>query len=132
RYIIVSNVGLGRRGNAIPRRSYLFAVSWPDIRRTLLVAIEPYGDPYGVIIPTAEIIRFYYVRPRRTWHKHSFGENTVKRSTPSGVASPKKAWLHDRSSGAERVERRIRGRLARVPIVRLHLAPSQLLNRRTE
>jgi hypothetical protein len=63
-------------------------VSWPDVRRTLLVAVEQDSDPYAVMIPTAEII----TRPRRAWRKHSFGENTVKCSTPSGVASSKKAW----------------------------------------
>jgi hypothetical protein len=30
--------------NAIPRSSYLFGVSWPDVRRTLLAAIEQDGD----------------------------------------------------------------------------------------
>ena len=48
------------RDNAIPRSSYLFGASWPNVRRTLLVAVEQDGDPYAVMVPTAEIIRFYY------------------------------------------------------------------------
>ena len=44
RYVIVSNIAVGRPGeclaNAIPRSSYLFGASWPDVRRTLLVAVE--------------------------------------------------------------------------------------------
>jgi hypothetical protein len=46
--------------NVIPRSSYLFGASWPDVRRTLLVTVEQEGDPYAVMVPTAEIIRFYY------------------------------------------------------------------------
>src|SRR5208337_5452703 len=48
------------RDNAIPRSSYLFGTSWPNVCRTLLVAVEQDGDPYAVMVPTAEIIRFYY------------------------------------------------------------------------
>jgi hypothetical protein len=48
------------RDNAIPRSSYLFGASWPNVCRTLLVAVEQDGDPYAVMVPTAEIIRFYY------------------------------------------------------------------------
>jgi len=46
--------------NAIPRRAYLFGPSWPHVRRTRLVATEQHGDPCAVMVPTAEIIRFYY------------------------------------------------------------------------
>ena len=46
--------------NAIPRSNYLFGPSWPHVRRTLLVAMEQDGDPYAVMVPTAEVIRFYY------------------------------------------------------------------------
>jgi hypothetical protein len=45
---------------AIPRNSYPFGSSWSSVRRTLLVAVERDGDPYAVMVPTAEIIRFYY------------------------------------------------------------------------
>src|SRR5258707_9132601 len=45
------------RDNAIPRSSYLFDASWPNVCRTLLVAVEQDGDPYAVMVPTAEIIR---------------------------------------------------------------------------
>jgi len=34
------------RDNAIPRSSYLFGASWPNVCRTLLVAVEQDGDPY--------------------------------------------------------------------------------------
>jgi hypothetical protein len=44
---------LAELANAIPRSSYLFGVSWPDVHRTLLVDIEQDGDPYGVMIPTS-------------------------------------------------------------------------------
>lgn len=43
--------------NAIPRSNYLFGVSWPDVRRTLLVAVEQEGDPYAVMIPTTTLAR---------------------------------------------------------------------------
>ena len=42
--------------NAIPRNSYLFGASWPHVCRTLLAAVEQNGDPYAVMVPTAEII----------------------------------------------------------------------------
>jgi hypothetical protein len=48
------------RDNVIPRSSYLFGASWPHVCRTLLAAVEQNGDPYAVMVPTAEIIRFYY------------------------------------------------------------------------
>jgi hypothetical protein len=40
-------------------------VSWPDVRRTLIIALEKDSDPYAVMIPTAEIIRFYYAPSTR-------------------------------------------------------------------
>ena len=46
--------------NAILRSNYLFGPSWSHVRRTLLIALEHDGDPYAVMVPTAEIIRFYY------------------------------------------------------------------------
>src|SRR5271166_4594869 len=39
-------VALGDVASVISRSSYLFGVSWPDVRRTLLVAVEQDGDPY--------------------------------------------------------------------------------------
>jgi len=51
--------------NAIPRSSYLFGSSWPHVRRTLLVAVEQNGDPCSVMVPTAEIVRFYYAPSTR-------------------------------------------------------------------
>jgi hypothetical protein len=61
--------------NAIPRSSYLFGVSWPDVRRTLLVAVEQDSDPYAVMIPTAEIIRFYYAPSTRLAQVLFWGES---------------------------------------------------------
>jgi hypothetical protein len=55
-------VPLADLANAIPRSSYLFGVSWPAVRRTLVATVEQNGDPYAVMIPTAEIIR---MRARR-------------------------------------------------------------------
>jgi hypothetical protein len=59
------NLALADLAEAIPRGNYLFGVSWPVVRRSLLVAIEQNGDPYVVMIPTAEIIRFYYATSTR-------------------------------------------------------------------
>ena len=58
-------VALGDVAGVISRSSYLFGVSWPDVRRTILVAVEQDGDPYAVMIPTPEIIRFYYAPSTR-------------------------------------------------------------------
>jgi hypothetical protein len=65
---------LATSANAIPRRSYLFGASWRYVRRTLLVAVEEDGDPYGVMVPTAEIIRFYYAPSTRLAQALFWGE----------------------------------------------------------
>ena len=62
---LVTLAELTASANAIPRRSYLFGASWPDVRRTLLMAVEQDGDPFAVMVPTAEIIRFYYAPSTR-------------------------------------------------------------------
>jgi hypothetical protein len=74
--------------DAIPRSSYLFGSSWPHVRRTLLVAVEQNGDPYAVMVPTAEIVRFYYA-PSTRLAQALFWGNTLRLSTLSEVASPK-------------------------------------------
>jgi hypothetical protein len=74
--------------DAIPRSSYLFASSWPHVRRTLLVAVEQNGDPYAVMVPTAEIVRFYYA-PSTRLAQALFWGNTLRLSTLSEVASSK-------------------------------------------
>jgi hypothetical protein len=38
-------VALGDVASVISRSSYLFGVSWPDVRRTLLVAVESSKTP---------------------------------------------------------------------------------------
>jgi hypothetical protein len=60
--------------NAIPRRSYLFGASWPHVRRTLLVGVEQDGDPYAVMVPTAELVRFYYAPSTRLAQALFWGE----------------------------------------------------------
>jgi hypothetical protein len=77
-------VALGDVASVISRSSYLFGVSRPDVRRTLLVAVEQDGDPYAVMIPTPEIIRFYYA-PSTRLAQAIFWGNTMRRSMPSGV-----------------------------------------------
>ena len=63
RTIALDDVSTG--AYAIPRNSYPFGSSWSSVRRTLLVAVEGDGDPYAVLVPTAEIIRFYYAPSTR-------------------------------------------------------------------
>jgi hypothetical protein len=60
--------------NAIPRSSYLFGASWPYVRRTLVLAVEQAGDPYAVMVPTAELIRFYYAPSTRLAQALFWGE----------------------------------------------------------
>ena len=67
-------VALRDLAEAIPGSNYLFGVSWPAVRRSLLVAIEQNGDPYAVMIPTAEIIRFYYATSTRLAQALFWGE----------------------------------------------------------
>ncbi len=67
-------VALAELANAIPRSSYLFGVSWPDVRRTLLVAVEQKGDPYAVMIPTLEVICFCYAPSTRLAQALFWGE----------------------------------------------------------
>lgn len=62
------------RVNAIPRSSYLFGPSWPRVRRTLLATVEQDGDPYAVMVPTAELIRFYYAPSTRLAQAVFWGE----------------------------------------------------------
>ena len=51
--------------NGIPRSYYRFGASWPHVRETLLVIQEQDGDPFAVMMPTTEIIRFYYAPSTR-------------------------------------------------------------------
>jgi hypothetical protein len=67
-------VPLADLADAIPRSSYLFGVSWPAVRRTLVATVEQNGDPYAVMIPTAEIIRFYYATSTRLAQALFWGE----------------------------------------------------------
>jgi hypothetical protein len=79
-------VALAELANAIPRSSYLFGVSWPDVHRTLLVAVEQNGDPYAVMIPTLEVIRFYHAPSTRLAQALFWGEyNETFSAGRSGV-----------------------------------------------
>jgi hypothetical protein len=60
--------------NAVPRSSYLFGVSWRHVRRTLLIAVEQGGDPFAVMVPTAELIRFYYAPSTRLAQAFFWGD----------------------------------------------------------
>ena len=91
--------------NAIPRSSYLFGASWPDVRRTLLVAVEQDGDPYAVMVPTAEIIRFYYAPSTRLAQALFWGEyNDTFNAERSGVFEEGvvkvhlRRWLEDQDA----------------------------------
>jgi hypothetical protein len=91
--------------NAIPRSSYLFGASWPHVRRTLLVAVEQDGDPYAVMVPTAELIRFYYAPSTRLAQALFWGEyNDTFDSERSGVFGEGlvkvhlRRWLEDQDA----------------------------------
>jgi hypothetical protein len=75
---------LTARHNAIPRRYYRFGAAWPQVRQTLLVAVE--RDPLAVMIPTAEIIRFYYAPSTRLAQALFWGEyNQTFNTERSGI-----------------------------------------------
>jgi hypothetical protein len=96
---------LATSANAIPRRSYLFGASWPHVRRTLLVALEQDGDPYAVLVPTAEIIRFYYAPSTRLAQALFWGEyNEAFNAERSGIFEEGvvrihlRGWLEDQDA----------------------------------
>jgi hypothetical protein len=60
--------------NGIPRSYYRFGASWPHVRETLLVVQEQDGDPFALMVPTAEIIRFYYASSTRLAQALFWGE----------------------------------------------------------
>ena len=92
-------VALAELANAIPRSSYLFGVSWPDVRRTLLVAVEQNGDPYAVMIPTLEVIRFSYAPSTRLAQALFWGEyNETFSAGRSGVFEEGVVRVHLRRS----------------------------------
>jgi hypothetical protein len=106
---------LAELANAIPRSSYLFGVSWPDVRRTLLVAVEQNGDPYAVMIPTLEVIRFYYA-PSTRLAQALFWGNTMRRSAPGVAACSNDVWGYQNSIETRTVDthtRRLREKLGR-------------------
>jgi hypothetical protein len=60
--------------NGIPRSYYRFGASWPHVRETLLMVQEQDGDPFALMVPTAEIIRFYYASSTRLAQGLFWGE----------------------------------------------------------
>ena len=97
-------VPLADLANAIPRSSYLFGVSWPTVRRTLVATVEQNGDPYAVMIPTAEIIRFYYATSTRLaqalfWGEYDQTFNAERSGVfDEGVRVHLRRWLEDQDA----------------------------------
>lgn len=98
-------VALADLATAIPRSSYLFGVSWPHVRRTLLAAVEQDGDPYAVLIPTTELIRFYYATSTRLAQALFWGEyGATFNATRSGLVEEGvvrvhlRRWLEDQDA----------------------------------
>ena len=98
-------VPLADLANTIPRSSYLFGVSWPVVRPTLVATVQQNGDPYAVIIPTAEIIRFYYATSTRLAQALFWGEyNQAFKAERSGVFEEGvvrvhlRRWLEDQDA----------------------------------
>jgi hypothetical protein len=58
----------------IPVHSYFFGDVWKNVNNTLVLAIEQDGDPYAVMVPTTEIIRFYYAPSTRLAQALFWGE----------------------------------------------------------
>ena len=78
--------------NGIPRSYYRFGASWPHVRETLLVIQEQDGDPFAVMMPTTEIIRFYYAPSTRLaqalfWGEYGETFNAERSSIPAAVRS---------------------------------------------
>jgi hypothetical protein len=91
--------------NAIPRRYYRFGTSWPHVRGNLLVALEQDGDPFAVMVPTAEIIRFYYAPSTRLAQALFGGEyNQTFNAERSGIFDEgvvrvhRRRWLEDQDA----------------------------------
>lgn len=78
-----------------PEASYLFGASWPHVRQTLLVTVEQGGDPYAVMVPTAELIRFYYAPSTRLAQAVFWGEyNNTFDPEQSGVVEEDVVKVH--------------------------------------
>ncbi|MCX7168439.1 MAG: hypothetical protein NTV11_19495 [Rhodocyclales bacterium] len=61
----VSLGDLAMKHRAIPKSHYLFAGNFSHAGRTLVAAIQLDGDPWAVLIPVTELIRFYYASSTR-------------------------------------------------------------------
>lgn len=55
------------------RDDYLIGPHWVSAANTLLAAIELRGDPWALLIPAIELIRFYYVSSNRLAHALFWG-----------------------------------------------------------
>jgi hypothetical protein len=71
---IVSLSRLYLDGNTIPHRYYLYGDHYPALKGTLFAALEVDGDPYGLLIPTIELIRFYYTPSTRLAQAFFWGD----------------------------------------------------------
>lgn len=65
---------LTRVRHVIPQKSYAFGKGYPYAAETKLVAIEQNGDPWAILIPVIELIRFYYVSSTRLAQAFFWGE----------------------------------------------------------
>jgi hypothetical protein len=91
--------------NGIPRSYYRFGASWPHVRETLLVIQEQDGDPFAVMLPTTEIIRFYYAPSTRLAQALFWGEyGETFNAERSGVLEegvvrvPSSQWMEDQDA----------------------------------
>lgn len=76
-------VSLSELSAVIPKEQYAFGGNWPFAATTQLVAIEVDGDPYAILIPVVELIRFYYATSTRLsqalfWGDYSKSINAKK------------------------------------------------------
>lgn len=72
-----------READVIPRSHYLFSKSWDMARETKVALVRVGDDPFGVIIPVSELIRFYYAPSTRLaqalfWHEYHASFNNEK------------------------------------------------------
>lgn len=67
-------VSLSELSTVIPKERYAFGGNWPFAATTQFAAIEVNGDPYAVLIPVIELIRFYYASSTRLSQALFWGE----------------------------------------------------------
>lgn len=70
----VRYVSVAELGSVIPKSHYAFGRNWPYAARTQVAALEVDGDPYAVLVPVVELIRFYYASSTRLAQALFWGE----------------------------------------------------------